>query len=126
MSSDREQSIRQRAYGLWEKEGGGHGRHEDHWHQASREHDETAAGEGAADGTAGGAGAIAAPDGTTFEGAGTPADQTPLDGPVAPPVKKAPLRRAKAPADQTPLDGPVAPPVADKPVKARKPKSAGK
>ncbi len=109
-SDDRDHAIRQRAYELWEKEGGEHGRHEDHWHQASRE--------------LYGSGVIVAPDGTSFEGA--PADQTPVDGPVAPPVKKPPVRRAKAPADQTPLDGPVAPPVSEPPVKARKPKSSPK
>jgi hypothetical protein len=38
---DREQRIREHAYSLWEAEGGIHGRHEDHWHQAEREIGET-------------------------------------------------------------------------------------
>ena len=37
MSGDREELIRQRAYALWEKDGGAHGRHDDHWAQAVRE-----------------------------------------------------------------------------------------
>jgi hypothetical protein len=37
MQSDREERIRQRAYEIWQSEGHGHGRHEDHWHRAERE-----------------------------------------------------------------------------------------
>jgi hypothetical protein len=37
MRSDREERIKQRAYALWQSEGHGHGRHEDHWHRAERE-----------------------------------------------------------------------------------------
>ncbi|EYD78083.1 Acyl-CoA dehydrogenase [Rubellimicrobium mesophilum DSM 19309] len=37
MADDREERIRERAYRLWEQEGRPHGRHEDHWHQASQE-----------------------------------------------------------------------------------------
>src|SRR5205085_11943614 len=37
MRSDREERIKQRAYELWQSEGHGHGRHEDHWHRAERE-----------------------------------------------------------------------------------------
>ena len=37
MTDDRHEAVSRRAYELWEKEGGAHGRHEDHWHQA---HDE--------------------------------------------------------------------------------------
>jgi hypothetical protein len=37
MRSDREERVRQRAYEIWQSEGHGHGRHEDHWHQAERE-----------------------------------------------------------------------------------------
>ena len=37
MRSDREERIRQRAYAIWQSEGHGHGRHEDHWHRAERE-----------------------------------------------------------------------------------------
>jgi hypothetical protein len=39
MSGDREELIRQRAYALWEKDGGRHGLHDDHWAQATREID---------------------------------------------------------------------------------------
>jgi len=57
MSDEREQSIRRRAYELWEQGGGDHGRDQDHWHQASGEI------EGAGDAPAPNA---VAPDGTTF------------------------------------------------------------
>lgn len=43
MSDDREQRIRNRAYALWEQDGARHGRHDDHWSQATREIDEAAA-----------------------------------------------------------------------------------
>ncbi len=35
--TDREEKIRQRAYGIWEQEGYPHGRAEDHWHRAAHE-----------------------------------------------------------------------------------------
>lgn len=37
MADDRDELIRQRAYRLWEQQGRPHGRHEEHWHQASQE-----------------------------------------------------------------------------------------
>jgi len=37
MRSDREERIRQRAYAIWQSEGHGHGREEEHWHRAERE-----------------------------------------------------------------------------------------
>ena len=37
MRSDREERIKQRAYAIWQSEGHGHGRHDDHWHRAERE-----------------------------------------------------------------------------------------
>jgi hypothetical protein len=37
MSDDPEQKVRERAYAIWEKNGGGHGRHEEHWSQAEQE-----------------------------------------------------------------------------------------
>ena len=37
--NDRERQIRDRAYALWESEGGVHARHEDHWRQAEQEID---------------------------------------------------------------------------------------
>jgi hypothetical protein len=40
MSDDREQRIRNRAYALWERAGGTHGKHDDHWAQATREIDD--------------------------------------------------------------------------------------
>ena len=39
MSADREARIRQRAHAIWVKEGRPDGRHEEHWHRASREID---------------------------------------------------------------------------------------
>lgn len=46
MSDDREQRIRNRAYALWEQDGGRHGRHDDHWAQATREIDAAATSRG--------------------------------------------------------------------------------
>lgn len=37
MAEDREHRIRERAYRIWEDQGRPHGRHEDHWRQASQE-----------------------------------------------------------------------------------------
>ena len=37
MTDDREQKVRERAYSLWEQEGGEHGRHEEHWQRAEAE-----------------------------------------------------------------------------------------
>jgi hypothetical protein len=37
MNRDFEQSIRERAYQIWEREGRVHGRHEAHWHSAKLE-----------------------------------------------------------------------------------------
>jgi hypothetical protein len=37
MTIDFEQTIRERAYHIWEREGRAHGRAEDHWHAARRE-----------------------------------------------------------------------------------------
>ncbi len=67
MSDEREQSIRRRAYELWEQGGGDHGRDQDHWHQASGEID------GAGDAPAPNA---VAPDGTTFGNATDATDAT--------------------------------------------------
>jgi hypothetical protein len=111
MSDDRHEAVSRRAYELWEKEGGGHGRHEDHWHQAASEMGDDAGGN------------TAAPDGTTL--ADAPADQTPVDGPAAPPVKKpAASATAPTPADQTPVGAPAAPPTRAAATKPRKPKTA--
>jgi hypothetical protein len=38
---NRERQIRERAFSMWEAEGGIHGRHEDHWYEAEREVDES-------------------------------------------------------------------------------------
>lgn len=43
MTDDREQKIRERAYSLWEQNGGEHGRHEEHWHRAEADLDEDGA-----------------------------------------------------------------------------------
>ena len=37
MNMDLEQSVRERAYQIWEREGRVHGRHEAHWHSAKLE-----------------------------------------------------------------------------------------
>jgi hypothetical protein len=39
MNGKRDERIRSRAYGMWEREGRPQGRHEHHWHQAVREVD---------------------------------------------------------------------------------------
>ncbi|WP_210530475.1 DUF2934 domain-containing protein [Rubellimicrobium arenae] len=50
MTDDRESRIRARAYAIWEQEGRPHGRHEDHWNQASQDvGDELFRDEGATD-----------------------------------------------------------------------------
>lgn len=43
MDNDREDKIRERAYQIWEREGGIHGDPERHWHQAEAEIDREAA-----------------------------------------------------------------------------------
>ncbi|RWM05303.1 MAG: DUF2934 domain-containing protein [Mesorhizobium sp.] len=43
MDDDRIEKIRQRAYEIWQREGGIHGDHERHWHQAEMEIDREAA-----------------------------------------------------------------------------------
>ncbi|TPL06134.1 MULTISPECIES: DUF2934 domain-containing protein [unclassified Mesorhizobium] len=43
MSDDRNDRIRERAYQIWQREGGVHGDHERHWHQAEMEIDREAA-----------------------------------------------------------------------------------
>ncbi len=102
MSDEREESIRRRAYELWEQGGGDHGRDHEHWHQATGEVD------GAGNPPAG----ALAPDGTTI---GEGADTTGAEGdggngasiveaevtePVAPaaPAKAAPAQAAVRPA----------------------------
>lgn len=103
MSDEREESIRRRAYELWEQGGGDHGRDQDHWHQASGEID------GAGDAPAPNA---VAPDGTTF---GDVADMADGDGgngasiveaetaaPAAPVAPVKPAGKATAPAPTRP------------------------
>ena len=43
MGDDREDKVRERAYHIWEREGGIHGDPERHWHQAEAEIDREAA-----------------------------------------------------------------------------------
>ncbi len=50
--TDREDKIRQRAYGIWEAEGYPHGRHEDHWRRALSEVEVEPAAAGPANATA--------------------------------------------------------------------------
>src|SRR5689334_15462767 len=57
MAESRDERIRRRAYEIWEREGTGHGRHEEHWHRAAAEID---AEEDRAGGSA--AGTAAAPE----------------------------------------------------------------
>jgi hypothetical protein len=49
MAHEDEDSIRKRAFEIWEREGRFHGRDRDHWHQARREIDGEKAGNGAGD-----------------------------------------------------------------------------
>ncbi len=46
--NDRDEQLRQRAYGIWQSEGEPHGRDRDHWEQAERELTEAAPEEPAA------------------------------------------------------------------------------
>ncbi|TGT90554.1 MULTISPECIES: DUF2934 domain-containing protein [unclassified Mesorhizobium] len=43
MNDDRDDKIRDRAYEIWQREGGGHGDHDRHWRQAEMEIDREAA-----------------------------------------------------------------------------------
>jgi len=43
MTDDRNEKIRDRAYAIWQREGGADGDHERHWHQAEMEIDREAA-----------------------------------------------------------------------------------
>ncbi|WP_027052354.1 DUF2934 domain-containing protein [Mesorhizobium erdmanii] len=43
MTDDRNDKIRDRAYAIWQREGGAHGDHERHWHTAEAEIDREAA-----------------------------------------------------------------------------------
>ncbi|TGQ64117.1 DUF2934 domain-containing protein [Mesorhizobium sp. M00.F.Ca.ET.186.01.1.1] len=43
MDNDRHDKIRDRAHQIWQREGGMHGAHERHWHQAESEIDREAA-----------------------------------------------------------------------------------
>lgn len=67
MSDQRHDAVSRRAYELWEKEGGGHGKHEEHWHQASREIGEQGQEQETEQATGP---STAAPDGTTMGEAG--------------------------------------------------------
>ena len=39
--ADKESWVRRRAYQIWQDGGESHGDHDDHWHQAEREYDES-------------------------------------------------------------------------------------
>ncbi len=107
MSDDRHEAVSRRAYELWEKEGGEHGRHEDHWHQASQElgDDVSGGGEG---------GATAAPDGTTLEAA-----------PAKPAASTKPrAKAASGGAEASPAAAAPARPIAAAAAKPRKTKPA--
>lgn len=67
MSDQRRDAVSRRAYELWEKEGGGHGKHEEHWHQANREIGEQGREQETEQATGP---STAAPDGTTMGEAG--------------------------------------------------------
>lgn len=96
MTDDRHDRVSRRAYELWQEEGGEHGRHEDHWHRASRELEETAA----------------APDGTTLT---VPAPAVPDAPEAAKPARKRAAPKPKAEVAPTPA--------AKAPTKPRKPKA---
>lgn len=111
MSGEREELIRQRAYALWEKDGGAHGRHDDHWAQATREVDVEEA---------------TPPKPLTRAGTPKPVGKGPVAARKAMPKSAAP---APAPVPPPPSKTPVSPAAkgkAAKPVpKAAKPSSRG-
>ena len=39
--ADKESWVRRRAYQIWQDSGESHGEHDDHWHQAEREYDDS-------------------------------------------------------------------------------------
>ncbi len=84
--TDREEKIRQHAYGIWEKEGYPHGRDEDHWHRAVREVTEEPA-------------AAAPAQAELLPDIGDAPSLQPAD---AAPAKKPAARRRKAAAETTP------------------------
>ena len=43
MTDDRNDKIKDRAYAIWQREGGAHGDHDRHWHQAQMEIDRESA-----------------------------------------------------------------------------------
>ena len=95
MRSDRDERIKQRAYDLWQSEGHGHGRHEDHWHRAEREIAAEEAGPGKAPLRARRSGKVAAEK----SAAATPARsrtasiETRGEKPAAPKKRSAPSRK---------------------------------
>jgi len=114
MSDDREDSIRRRAYELWEQGGGDHGRDQEHWHQATGEVDAA----GAAPGTV-------APDGTMIGDTGDRAAEgdggngaSIVEAEVTEPVAPAPSSTSSA--DRSPA---AAKPAAKAPPRPRKPKT---
>lgn len=87
MNIDLEQTVRERAYGIWEREGRVHGRHEEHWHAAKLEL------------------SVAAPDASSIavpaaSGGEPPKKSRRRAAPVEPPapVASAPARRRRSPA----------------------------
>ncbi|WP_200940799.1 DUF2934 domain-containing protein [Sphingomonas sp. Leaf339] len=113
MSDDRHESISRRAYEIWEKEGGSHGRDSDHWHQAAGEVDQGGT-QVAPDGTTIGEGSSITDAETTSPAtheapAGATDEAEPADSPaVATPRPKAPPKR-KASAEPADTPAPAAP-----------------
>ena len=107
MSDDREDSIRRRAYELWEQGGGDHGRDQDHWHQATDEVD-----------AAGGAPGTVAPDGTTIGDRGAEGD-----GGNGASIVEAEVTEPVAPTPSTGKSPAAAKPAAKAPPRPRKPKT---
>jgi hypothetical protein len=103
MTDERHEKISRRAYELWEKEGGAHGRHDDHWHQAASEHN-----------SEGGSATTALPE----EPADSPATPTPMTEAPAAPLDPEP---ADHPAQTTAAE-PLAPANAQPAAKATKPR----
>jgi hypothetical protein len=110
MSDDREDSIRRRAYELWEQGGGDHGRDQDHWHQATGEVD-----------AAGKAPGTVAPDGTTIGDTGDRGAEG--DGGNGASIVEAEVTEPVAPTPSAGKSPAAEKPAAKAPPRPRKPKT---
>jgi hypothetical protein len=96
--SGREHKVRERAYKIWEDEGRPEGRHDDHWHQANSEFEDTPVADAAPD-------ADAALDTAPDTSAGV--DIAPA--PAAPETAATPKRRAGTKVKASDATPPLAP-----------------